>query len=285
MQQKLLPYQLVILTTITLFFFSTSSILCRMALVENSIDAYSFTFFRLFFGAVVLMGILYYKSKIVSINFKTNWASATMLFIYAICFSFAYINLDAGLGALILFAVVQLTIIVSALLNKERINLLKFIGIAIAFTGLFYLLYPKEDFELSLFHVGLMVVSGIAWGGYTLLGKKSTNALYHTTDNFIKATLLMTLSFVLLYEGHHITTTGIFLAFVSGGITSALGYALWYYILPQIAITTSGVVQLIVPVIAIFLGVLLLDEVVTLTLIIATISILTGIALCIYSKN
>ena len=279
--------QLLFFIILTLFFFATSSIFCRMALIDQAIDAYSFTFFRLFFGVITLILLLWYKEKKLQLHFKNNWKSASMLFIYAICFSYAYINLDAGLGALILFAIVQLTLIVTALIQKEHITLQKLLGIGLAFSGLVYLLYPKESFSLSLEHVTLMVISGLAWGFYTILGKKTTHALYHTTDNFFKA-MLLSIPLFFFVEEFVITPYGLILAFLSGGITSSLGYVLWYTILPQIPITTSGVIQLIVPVISIFLGIILLGEILSTTLLLSTVVILFGILLCIYkstSKN
>lgn len=285
MKEKSLNTPLFFSLILTLFFFSTSSILCRLALVEKSIDAYSFTFFRLFFGALVLLVLLYIKNKSLNIGLKENWLSSFMLFTYAICFAYSYVNLDAGVGALILFAVVQLTIIVSALFLKEKVTVQKLFGIALAFVGLIYLLYPKENFELSIFHVVLMAFSGVAWGFYTILGKKTTNALHHTADNFLKSLLFIGVSYLIFSNNAYITLQGVFLAFISGGITSALGYALWYHILPNIKMTTSGVVQLIVPVLAILLSVLFLDEPLTQTLILSTSIILLGITVCIYSKN
>jgi len=278
-------YKLFILILITLFFFSTSSILARASLIENYIDAFSFTFIRLLSGALVLLTILYFKEKKLDIGLKKNWISSFMLFLYAITFSYSYINLDAGLGALILFAVVQLFIIIFALLKKESLTLQKGIGITLAFLGLFYLLFPEESISLSFFHVCLMIVAGLAWGMYTILGKDCTNALQHTADNFTKSLLFVGIFYLLFVSQTYMNFNGIALAFISGGITSALGYAIWYYILPKIQIITSGIIQLIVPPIAIFLGVLLLNEEFTFKLFISTDIILTGIAIAILSKK
>ncbi|WP_083568339.1 DMT family transporter [Arcobacter sp. LA11] len=278
-------YKLFILIIITLFFFSTSSILARAALVENYIDAFSFTFIRLLSGAIILLILLYFKQKRFDITLKKNWISSFMLFLYAIAFSYSYLNLDAGLGALILFAVVQLFIILVALLKKESLTLQKSIGIFIAFAGLTYLLFPEQSFSLSFYHVFLMIIAGLAWGAYTILGKGTTNALQHTADNFLKSLVFVSIFYLLFVSQTHISFNGIILAFISGGITSALGYAIWYHILPQIQIITSGIIQLIVPPIAIFLGVLLLNEELTFKLFISTDIILTGIAIAILSKR
>jgi len=278
-------YKLFILILITLFFFSTSSVLARAALAQDYIDAYSFTFFRLFSGSIILLIILYIRDKKLNLSLKKNWLSSFMLFLYAIAFSYSYLNLDAGIGALILFAVVQLFIILIALLKKEKLTTQKSIGILIAFSGLTYLLFPEESFSLSSFHVFLMIISGLAWGAYTILGKNSSDALYHTADNFTKTIIFSGIFYLLFVSQTHISFNGIALAIVSGGITSSLGYVIWYYILPQIQIITSGIIQLIVPPIAIFLGVLLLNEEFTFKLFISTDIILSGIAIAILSRK
>ena len=277
--------KLFILISITLFFFSTSSLLARAALLDNSIDAYSFTFFRLFFGALTLLIILYIKEKRLNLTLTKNWHSSFMLFLYAICFSYAYINLDAGLGALILFAVVQLTVIIVALLRKETLSLKKSLGIGIAFFGLVYLLFPSEGFELSIYHSFLMMISGIAWGFYTIFGKASSNATLNTTDNFVKSLAYLILFFAFFVDDLHYSSYGISLAFISGGITSAIGYLLWYYLLPNLKIVTSGILQLLIPPLAIFLGVLFLNEELSFKLILSTIIILSGIFIYLKSKE
>ncbi len=277
--------KLIFFTTIVLLFFASNSLLVKYALLYNYADAYSLTFLRLLSGALVLVALVYIKEKKIGISFKQNRLSSLMLFAYAIFLSYSYLNLDAGLGALILFAAVQLTILLYSLIKKEDVNLQKILGIIISFLGLVYLLYPSESFTLSLYHVVLMIISGIAWGAYTLLGKNTSNATRHTMDNFVKATLLCLISFIVLMPEINITSNGILLAFISGGITSALGYALWYYILPQMQSITSGVVQLLAPPITIFISVLLLGELLTFKLIISTCIILIGIFLAIYTKK
>ena len=270
---------------ITLFFLSTSSLLCRAALIDGNMDAYSFTFFRLFSGAVVLLFLVYFKNKKIEFSLKKNWLSSFMLFLYAISFSYSYLSLDAGLGALILFAIVQLTIIVVAISSKEKINIQKFIGISIAFIGLVYLLFPRESFELSLPHAFLMMMSGLAWGFYTVLGKKSKNALAHTSENFLKSLVFVVIFYLFFVDTIFMNLNGIILAIISGGVTSALGYTLWYTIVPKIDITTSGVIQLLVPPIAILQSVLILDEKLTVTLILSTVVILMGIFIALVKRK
>jgi len=269
--------KLILIIFTALLFFASNSLLARGALLHDDIDAYSFTFLRLFSGAVVLILLLFIKERKISLHVRKNWLSSFMLFLYALSFSYAYINLNAGIGALILFAMVQLTLIVFALIYKEKISVRKLLGLLIALGGLVYLLYPKQNFDLSLFHAFLMIISGIAWGFYTILGKNSTNATLNTTDNFLKSIFYLVVFYLLFVHSIHADTKGIILAMISGGITSALGYTLWYYILPKISIMTSGIVQLLAPPMAIFLSIFLLGEPLSLTLILSTIVILGGI--------
>lgn len=284
LEKKLPTSQLFFLSSITLLFFAANSLLCKAALENSNIDANSFTFLRLFSGSLVLVLLILLKEKSINFNIKTNWKSSFMLFMYAICFSYAYLGLDAGLGALVLFATVQLTMILVAILKKEKLTIKKSIGLVLALSGLIYLLFPKDDFSLSLFHFSLMVLSGIAWGFYTILGKGSKNALNDSGDNFIKTIPFMIVFSIIFSSKVEITTYAAILAIISGGVTSALGYALWYIILKNMKILTASIIQLLVPVIAIFLSVLLLGEVLTLTLIVSSVLILSGIFISIY-KN
>jgi len=276
---------LIILTSLALVFLGANSILAKAALVNNFIDAYSFTFFRIFSGVLTLLILLFYKEKTILISKNKNWLSAFMLFFYAITFSYAYLSLDAGLGTLLLFGVVQLSMIVIALLKKEKITTQKTIGMLIAFAGLVYLLYPRESFELSLFHSFLMILAGIAWAVYTVLGKESTNALLNTTDNFCKALLFISIMYVFFMKDTHISSNGILLACISGSLTSAIGYTIWYYVLPQLQIVTASIIQLIIPIIAIVFSIILLDEQLTFTLLLSTIIILGGIIITLKKPN
>ena len=273
------------LTFLALFSLSSNPVLCRMAMITKEIDAVSFTFFRILSGAIFLLLIYFYKKKSFDLNLKSNYLAPFMLFLYAITFSFSYQNMQAGVGTLILFAVVQLTMIFMAFRHKESLNFRKIVGICLAFGGLFYLLYPKNDFSLSLFHTFLMVISGIAWAFYTLLGKKSTNAFYSTKDNFFKASL-MALVFMAFYYNHLIFDSyTLFLAIISGVVTSALGYIIWYMVLPKMDIITAGVLQLLSPVLAIILGIIALNEKLSFELIVSTVVILFGIFVVIYKKR
>lgn len=264
---------------IALLFLATNSILCKMAISTQNIDAFSFTFLRIFSGTVLLLCIYFYKNKNLKLSFKKNWISSFLLFLYAICFSYSYINMFAGIGTLVLFAVVQISMILIALFYKEKLTINKILGVIVAFGGLAFLLYPKEDFSISFFHTFLMVISGIAWAIYSVIGKSSTNALLNTTDNFFKATIFAIIFMLFFINEFKFDLYTSFLAILSGSITSGLGYLIWYEVLPKIQITTASVLQLIVPILAIFLSVIILDEKFSLELAISTFIILFGIFL------
>ena len=283
--KQTIDLKLFVLICVALLFLSANSILARMAIVTQNIDAFTFTFLRIISGSILLFIIYFYRKKRVDISLKKNWLSGFMLFLYAICFSYSYINMLAGICTLILFAVVQLSMIFIAFFYKEKMSLNKTFGILIAFSGLVYLLYPKEDFTISYFHTFLMVISGIAWGVYSVLGKSSTNAIFNTTDNFFKASIFTLLFMFLFISEVHLDLYTFCLAVTSGAITSALGYLLWYEILPKIEIITASVLQLLVPIIAIFLSILFLNENLTFELIISTFIILAGISLSLKKKS
>ena len=277
--------QFILLNVLTLLFLAANSILCRLALLNYNMDAYSFTFFRLFFAIITLILIMVFiKKEAISLKLKGQWLNSFMLFLYAITFSYSYINMDAGVGTLILFAIVQLTMIISAIKNSEKLSIRVILGIFIAFLGLIYLLYPREEFSLSLFHTFLMIISGIAWAFYSILGKSITKPLQNTSINFIKTLPFLGILY-LFVDNIFITKEGIFLAFLSGSVTSGIAYVLWYIIIKKIKIVTASTIQLIIPIFAIFLSILFLDEELTFTLILSTSMILFGIFISLYKKT
>ena len=285
MKKVALDFRFISLVFISLLFLSANSILCRMAISTQNIDAFSFTILRIFSGAILLLIIYFYKNRTLNFDMKKNWLSSFMLFLYAICFSYSYVNMFAGIGTLILFAVVQLSMILIAIFYKESFSINKILGIIVAFAGLVYLLYPKEDFSISFFHAFLMIISGIAWAIYTVIGKSSTNTLLNTTDNFFKASIFVVLFTIFFIDSLKLDFYTSILAISSGAITSALGYLIWYEILPKMQIITASVLQLIVPVLAIFLSVIILDEVLSFELLISTFVILFGIFIALFRKK
>lgn len=276
----------IFLITLSLLFLASNSIFCKLALVNNYIDAYSFTLLRLLFGAITLVLIYFYKTKKIYFSKKINWLSSFMLFSYAICFSYSFINIDAGMGTLLLFTVVQIVMVLFSLFQKEKITVQKFFGVILALFGLAYLLYPKDSFEISLFHAFLMIIAGISWAIYTILGKKSSDSLYNTMDNFVKSLIFIVIFYILfLPENIFITNKGLFLAFVSGSITSAIGYVLWYEVLPKMQFITAGIIQLFAPIISIVISIIFLNESLSMTLFLSATMIFIGIILTIFSKK
>ena len=270
-------------TAFALVAFAFNSILCRMALRTGEADAAGFTAVRLASGAVALIVISYFVSDSKSLK-RGNWYSAFFLFAYAICFSFAYIGLTAAAGALILFSAVQFTMIVVALIRGERPGGLEWLGLVIALSGLVYLVFPGLS-SPPLFASGLMAAAGVAWGFYTLRGRGSGDPLGDTTGNFIRAVPMIAIAAIPFLSQINLSTRGIVLAILSGAIASGLGYTVWYFALKHHTATRAAVLQLSVPVIAAFGGVLLLSEIMTKRLVIASVIILGGVGLTIAGRR
>ena len=277
--------RIVLVTTFALVAFAFNSILCRMALRAGEADAAGFTAVRLMSGAVALIVLSYLFSKGKGSNtIGGNWFSAFFLFAYAICFSFAYVGLTAASGALILFSSVQFTMIAVALFRGERPGALEWIGLLVALGGLVYLLLPGLSAP-PLFASLLMAAAGIAWGFYTLRGKGSSDPLRDTTGNFIRAVPMIAIAAIPSLSQIKLSSRGIVLAILSGAIASGVGYTVWYSALKHHTSTRAAVLQLAVPVIAAFGGVMLLSEVMTTRLLIAAVMILGGIALTIAGRK
>ena len=280
-------------TSIAIFAFAGNSILCRLALGENTLDAASFTSIRLLSGIIVLAAILKLTQKLDDktvletpspVVSKGSWKAAFMLFLYAITFSFAYISLDTGAGALILFASVQITMILIGIISGNRLYPLEWLGVILAFLGFIYLVSPGLSAP-PLTGFILMSVAGIAWGGYTLAGRDSADPLSDTTYNFLRTLPLVILLWVLSIGQTHLTPKGIVLAILSGSIASGIGYTIWYMALRGLSGAQAAVVQLLVPVIAAIGGILFYNEAASIRLIISSLMILGGILTVILGKK
>ena len=271
-------------TIFALVCFAFNSILCRLALKSDEIDAPSFTLIRLVSGAVVLFTIFSFFGKKDAPKGQGNWVSAFFLFAYAICFSFAYLGLTAGTGALVLFGAVQLTMIIFALVKGERPHLLEWLGLILAFGGLIYLVFPGLEAP-PLFNSILMAFAGISWGFYSLRGRGSTNPLADTAGNFWRSVPMVILVVLPFFAQIHLSPKGILLAVLSGAIASGIGYSVWYAALKFHTATRAAVLQLAVPAITAVGGVVFLTETVSLRLILASLLILGGIGLVIFGKK
>jgi drug/metabolite transporter (DMT)-like permease len=272
-------------TLFALVAFAFNSILCRMALRGGEADAAGFTAVRLVSGAVMLIVISYFFGTSKSLHgMRGNWISAFFLFAYAICFSFAYVGLTAAAGALILFSSVQFTMIAIAISRGERPGGLEWIGLLVAFGGLLYLVFPGLSAP-PLFASVLMAAAGIAWGLYTLRGKGSGDPLGDTTGNFIRAVPMIVVAAIPFWYQIELSPRGIILAILSGAIASGVGYTVWYAALRHHTATRAAVLQLSVPVITAFGGVVLLSELMSTRLLIASAMILGGIAMTILRRG
>jgi len=271
-------------TALALIAFAANSVLCRLALGDKMIDASSFTIIRLISGAIVLTVILKINRNKKQEKTKGNWYSSIMLFLYAITFSFAYITLDTGTGALILFGAVQITMILLSIFAGNRLHILEWLGLIIAFTGFIYLILPGVNIPSTQGFL-LMTIAGIAWGIYTLNGRNSKNPLMDTAYNFIRTIPFLIILLVISISNANYSTEGIWLAIISGGVTSGIGYTIWYIALGGLSGTQAAVVQLLVPVIAAFGGVLFIAEKITLRLTVASLLILGGILIIVMSRK
>ena len=263
--------------------FASNSLLCRAALKQTGIDAASFTFVRIFSGAVALWLIMKMRRG-TRREMEGSWSSAVALFIYAAAFSFAYLDLSAGTGALLLFGAVQATMILWGFRKGERLDAIQIVGFIVAVTGLVALVFPGLTAP-PLFGSVLMIGAGVAWGIYSIRGKDTRDAIASTAGNFLCAVPFAAALSIILFSRARLDHRGILCAAVSGAITSGLGYVIWYSALSGLKATSAATVQLSVPVLAAAGGILLLGEPMTLRYVIASIAVLGGIALVVIEKN
>lgn len=262
--------------------FAANSVLCRLALAGQHIDPMTFSLIRVGSGAVVLLGLFLY-SKSSQAKVQWNLKNALFLAVYILAFSYAYLQIDAGIGALLLFGVVQLTRVLYGYWQGEQIGIYRGIGLGIALAGIIVLLLPgaqAPDWEYAL----IMVISGLAWAGYSIAGRNMMQPIGSTLANFTLAVPIVLLANILLAEDRYIDVQGWILAVLSGGVTSSGAYVLWYAILKHIDRVTASTVQLSVPCLAIIGGSLFVNETVTERVILSSVMVLFGILLVIYIK-
>ena len=262
--------------------FAANSVLGRMGLVETEIGAGSFALIRLVSGATVLAAICLLQSK----RMSGSISGGASLLIYAGCFSYAYLAIPAGMGAIILFAMVQITMLGWGLMHGEKLSCLQWLGFLIAVAALLWLVSPSLEAP-PLWAAAMMALAGIGWGAYSLIGRSAQDATAATTGNFIMASLLaLPLLAVVLFIAPESAPPldGIVIAVFSGAITSGLGYVIWYQALTGLTATRAGIAQLSVPAIAAIGGVLFLSEPITLRFALATTAILGGVALAVLTR-
>ena len=272
---------IVTLTALALLAFAANSLLCRMALGGELIDPVSFTAIRLLSGAVFLVAVSQVVGEPRPAPEKIgSWGSGLALFGYAIAFSLAYGSLNTGMGALILFGTVQATMIGVGFKSGVRPDPVEWVGLLVALGGLIYLVSPGISAPEPLGAL-LMLISGIAWGIYSLRGRGTPTPVWATTGNFVRTVPMALVASLLAFAWVELEWGGVVLAVTSGALTSGLGYVLWYRALGGLSTTRAAIVQLFVPVLASFGGVVFLSEQISLRLVIASALILGGVLMAV----
>ena len=282
-----------LLTLVTMLCFAGNSVLCRLALRQTAIDAASFTSVRLVSGALMLAFLIYARQRLQP-NASTvsghtalpggNWISALALFVYAAALSFSYSDLSTGIGALLLFGAVQATMILTGLWFGERLSGRQTVGMLVALTGVVALLLPGLDAP-PLGSAVLMLASGAAWGVYSLRGRGVGDPTRDTAGNFLRAAGLSVLLSGLFLDRLQFDAKGVLFALLSGAVTSGIGYALWYAVLPELTRTRAATVQLSVPVLAALAGAVFVQEPITLQFVLTSLAVLGGIAMVVLYKH
>ena len=269
---------LILFTALTLIAFAANSLINRGALIHELIGPGEFATLRVIFGGMTLFFLLVWRNKHIPKPQPIQIKGTVGLATYMIGFSYAYMGLNAGLGALILFGTVQVVMFVAAAFSGERLSIHRWFGSIVALVGLFILFWPDKNINLPLDSLGLMLLAGWGWAIYSLEGRKVIDPLLTTTWNFIYVLPVTLLVLLITVDRLVVTVHGIFLAFISGAVMSGLGYVLWYWVLPQLDVTIAALSQLLVPVIALVLGSIFLQEIITQRATIAAILIVGGVA-------
>lgn len=279
------------LTAIAMIAFAANSVFCRLALAEQSIDPGSFTFIRLLSGAVTLLVILSFsqagqmrqllsKSTFLS---RTSVLAGVALFGYAVAFSYAYVGLTTGTGALILFAVVQFSLIAFHLFSGYRPSKLEWGGVALSISGFIVLMSPSAQTPNAI-DAFMMAIAGVCWAIFTLLGKQAQSPTQAIAQGFSFASLLALLCGFWLLNVSSVSVNGIVWALLSGVLASGIGYVVWYMAVKSLSVLQASIAQLSVPVIAMAAGVIWLNEPLTIVSTVASVLVLGGIAL-IFTSN
>ena len=272
------------LTSFSLVAFAGNSILCKLALGQNKLDAASFTIVRLLSGIIVLLLVSKIFNEKGTTTRNRNWISSVALFLYAVTFSYAYISLDTGTGALILFGAVQITMILASLIFGNKLHLAEWLGIISACSGFVYLIKPSLTTP-SITGFILMTIAGIAWGIYTLRGKGSKQAIQDSAVNFFYTSPFIVTLLIIEFTNTNLSRSGILLAMASGAIASGIGYTVWYMTVKRLSTLQASIVQLLVPVIAAGGGVIFAQETISMRLVISAIAILGGILLVLSGQH
>lgn len=270
------------LTALAMVAFAANSVLTRVALTSGS-DPFAFAALRVVAGAIMLVALVRLRGAMPALNLRARFAPVVALFVYMIGFSIAYLSLPSGAGALILFGSVQLSMFAGALYLKESVPPQRWLGGALALSGLSYLLWPEAGSDFTPLAMLAMILAGIGWGVYSLIGRSARDPLTDTAMNFALAVVPTGLVWGITQGA--LTPSGIVLAVIAGAVTSGLGYALWYAILPRLGASRASVAQLSVPIIAMAGGFVFLGEEITVKFVIASVLVLGGIGISLWRRS
>ncbi len=270
--------RLFLLTMVTMFAFAANSILNRVAVDSGSVDAGPFAVIRVLSGAGILLLLVMIQRRTLTIFTLRRLIGAGSLTLYMVGFSMAYRSLDAGLGALLVFGAVQISIFGISALRGQPATRAQVTGSAIAFAGLVWALWPGEGPSADPGGVAAMILAGLGWAIYTLAGREEPDPLAGTAANFCVALPLTAGAVWIAGQGGHVSAPGVGWAVLSGAVTSGLGYALWYALVPRMEPATAAVAMLSVPVIALIAGAFLLGETLDLRLLAGAALVVGGIA-------
>ncbi|GAD79099.1 DMT family transporter [Vibrio ezurae] len=278
--------RILLLTGLAMIAFAANSLLSRLALIDGAASAQVFTLVRIMSGAVTLSVILLCTQGVK--GFYQQWSlgiwSGVCLFLYALLFSVAYTSLTTGTGALILFGAVQFSLLGAHLFRGHRFSSIEWLGILLSFSGFVWLVNPSAV-GFSFWPVLSMLLSGISWAGFTLLGQRANAALPATTKGFIIASIISLSLIPWLLSPDNLIPQGLLYGVISGALTSGVGYVLWYAVVPKMSLLNASLSQLTVPAIALLMGVVFLNETLTLSGLMSMMLILGGIALTLYKKS
>ena len=278
------PLRTLAATALAVTAFAANSLLCRLALGPGDIGAAGFTIVRLTAGAVALFAIARLTGRRRTERSKGGWAHAAALFSYAILFSFAYVRLNVGAGALVLFATVQTSMVLWGIRRGERPRPLQWTGFAAALGGLVYLLLPGLSAP-SPIGSAMMAGAGLSWAVYSLRKGQAADPIVATTDNFVRTIPLVLVAAAVFHQSLYLSARGVVLATISGALASGLGYVFWNTALPGLSATRAASVQLTVPAIAAVGGLLFLGETISVRLVVASALILGGVGLTIVRRE
>lgn len=278
------------LTSATMIAFAANSLLCRAALRDGALDATSYTAIRLVSGAFVLVAIVFLRGLRAAPEARESamrdgsWRSALMLALYAVAFSYAYVQMSAGTGALLLFGTVQLTMITGALLRGEQVRPRQWLGFGVAAAGMIVINLPSLAAPPPS-AAALMVASGVGWGVYSLRGRGAARPIAVTAGNFLRSVpIAAVLAAIAIAATAHVTERGVVLAIASGGLASGLGYCLWYFVLPSLGAARGAMVQLSVPVITATAAIVVLHEPIRQQVALGGAIILGGLAVALWPR-